>query len=453
VLTSRAIAYLLGVRFYDQELDRYMPFLDPALLQTDLLQSVWYLHFKPPLMNLGTGLVLQGTGEFSTLAFAGLFVALGVLLAVSLADLLCQLGISHRIVLVLAVGYAVSPAVLLFENFFYHTYPAAALVTATAACFGRALASARRRWWVACFGLGMLLCYTRSLYHLVWLLGLIGLALGLRRGQRRSILQAAGLPTSAVVALYAKNLVIFGVFGTSSWLGLSLGKGTVHELPAETRSAWIEQGRLTPVAQVDPFAGPGTYIPHVDAPSPTGIPVLDQRRKESGAPNYNHRVYPRAARAQLQNALTTIRHRPLRFVHTVFRNGLHWLSPTTTWHPHGPEGSPFRENRSVLGSYEQSAHAFFYPISTQDQLGLSLLIPVLLLIGIAWGLRNVRHRDDVRGGLQLLLAGTGLYVGAVSCLVESGVELSRFRFTVNALILALMASLASEWLYPDSDGR
>ncbi len=446
VLTSRGLVYLLGVRFYDQELDRYMPFLDPALLRTDLFQSVWHLHLKPPLMNFGAGVVLQTAGDASTLVFSGIFVALGVLLSVSLADLLCQLDLPRELVLVLTVGYAVSPSVLLFENFLYHTYPAAALLAATAACFGRALASGRRRWWGACFVLGMLLCYMRSLYHLVWLVGLVGLALTLRSGQRVRILSTAALPTTAVTALYAKNLVLFGVFGASSWLGISLAKGTVDQLPAETRSAWIEQRRLTPAAQVDPFAGPDAYVPYVDQPSPTGIPALDQRRKRSGRPNYNHRIYPVAADAQLQNALTVMWHCPLVYCRTVLRNILHWLSPTTTWHPRDPEGSPFRGNRSVLGSYERAVNAVFYPLRLGDRIGIPLLIPIVLAGGVLWGLRNVRRGQDERGGLQLFLAGTGLYVIAVSCLIESGVELSRFRFTVNALFLALTASLAQEWI-------
>jgi hypothetical protein len=106
----------------------------------------------------------------------------------------------------------------------------------------------------------------------------------------------------------------------------------------------------------------------------------------------------------------------------------------------------------VLGSYEESVHALFYPINAQDRIGFSLLIFLLLPAGIAWGLRNVRRGNDVRGGLQLLLAGTSLYVAAVSCLVENGVELSRFRFTVNALILALTASLTLEWFYSLTPG-
>ncbi len=447
VLASRAFLYALGVRFYDHELDRYMPFLDVELLRSELLQSVWYLHLKPPAMNVGVGLVLQWAGDASTVVFAVLFVGLGVLLAVSLADVLWQLGVPRWGILLLSLGYAVSPPVLLFENFLLHTYPAAALVTAVAASFGRALSSSRPAWWGICFTLGMLLCYTRSLYHLVWLLGILALALFLQWAHRRRILYAAALPTTAVLALYAKNLLLFGFFGASSWLGISLAKGTVHHLPAETRTAWIQEGPLTPIAQVDPFAGPAAYRPYVDEPPPTGIPALDRLRKASGAPNYNHRIYPPAARAQLRNALATIQRNPVRYAETVRRDLLHWLSPATTWHPREPDGSPFQLNRSVLGSYERAVNAILHVPVEGYRVGMALLIPLLLGLGGAWGLRDIRRGKHVRGGLRLLLVGTGLYVAAVSCLVETGPELSRFRFTVDALLLALAASLLFEWVH------
>jgi hypothetical protein len=446
VLASRALAYgLLGLRFYDRELDRYMPFLDVELLRTDLLRSVWHLHLKPPVMNLGAGAMLQGLGEASTAGFAAAYAALGAALAASLTDLLRQVGVPPAGAGLLGVGFALAPPALLFETFLLHTYPAAALVTAAAACFGRALASGRGRWWAAAFGLAGLLCLTRSLYHLAWLLAVIGLALALRWGERRRLLRAAALPAGATVALYAKNLLLFGFFGATSWLGISLAKGTVDRLPAATRSAWVEQGILSPVAQVDPFAGPGAYLPHVDAPPPAGVPALDRRRKASGAPNYNHRVFPAASRAQLRNALAVLRRRPARFLKGTWRDLQHWLSPATTWHPRGASGSPFRLNRHrvpALRAYEQSFNRLLHAPLGGDRVGVFALVPLLLVAGAWQGVRAVRRGDRARGGVQLLLVGTVAYAGLVSCLVETGPELSRFRFTVDALLLALAASLA-----------
>lgn len=442
VLTSRAALYALGMRFYDDEVDRYMPFLDVAWLREDLLSSVWHLHLKPPVMNLGVGTVLQGAGDHASVVFALVFTALGGVGAVSLFDLMRQAGLAPWSATGVAAAFALSPPVLLFETFLLHTYPAAILVTATLACFGRALApDADARWWTATMALGGLLCLTRSLFHLVWLVGLVVLALVLRPDQRRSILARAALPSAAVVLWYAKNLALVGVFGASSWLGLSLAKGTVGRLPAATVDAWIDAGRLSPVAQVDPFAAPEAYTPYVNVPPPTGIPALDATRKSSGAVNYNHRVYPVVGHAQRRNALATIRHAPGRYLRTVGRDVVHFLRPATTWHPREPCGSPFQTNRRLLGDVEDVYNAVVHAPIAGAPVGLFALVPLVLAGGLVQGLRHVRAGRTTRGGRLLAVTGTALYVTAVCCLVETGVELSRMRFVIDAVLLTAAIAL------------
>jgi hypothetical protein len=446
VLASRAALYGAGLRFYDAEVDSYMPFLDVRWLETDLLQSLFYLHAQPPAMNGLVGLMRQSLGASATVGFALTFSLLGVLLAASLADLLRQVGTPRRWAFGLTLAFMLSPPVLLFETFLLHTYPAAALVTATLAAFGRAL-DRGGGWWTACFVAGALLCLTRSVFHLVWLLGLVGGAVAVQPGRRRAILFRAALPAGAVVAWYTKNLVLVGVFGASSWLGLSLAKGTTGQLPAETRAAWVKEGRLHPVARVDPFAGPRAYVPHVDLPPPTGVPALDTWTRSSGAPNYNHRVFPVASGLRQANALAVLREQPGRYLRTAARDLLHWMSPATTWHPREPEGSPFRANRWLLGRYEDAFNAFVHvPVGGQP-VGLVLFTPVLLLGALVLGARRMRTAGEAsrrRGALVLAVAGTGTYGLAVCCLVETGVELSRMRFMVDALLLTTAAALIVE---------
>ncbi len=48
-----------GGSYIASPLDSAKQFLDPALLQHDLLSSLWYLHSQPPLFNLFLGLVLK----------------------------------------------------------------------------------------------------------------------------------------------------------------------------------------------------------------------------------------------------------------------------------------------------------------------------------------------------------------------------------------------------------
>ena len=446
VLASRAALYAAGLRFYDAEVDAYMPFLDPVWLEADLLRSLVHLHAQPPGMNGLVGVMRQALGESATAGFALTFSLLGVLLAVSLADLLRQVGTSRRWAVGISAAFILSPPVLLFETFLLHTYPSAALVTATLAAFGRAV-DRGGGWWTACFVAGALLCLTRSAFHLVWLLALVGGAVACRPDRTRSILRRAALPTGAVLAWYAKNLLLFGFFGASSWLGLSLAKATTGQLPAETRADWIAEERLHPVAQVDAFAGPRAYRPHVDVPPPAGIPALDRWTRSSGAPNYNHRVFPVVSSLRQRNAWTVIRARPDLFWETTVRDVFHILSPATTWHPRGPDGSPFRANRHILAPYEKAFNAVVHVRIGGSRIGVLALVPVVLVGALALGIRGLRSsrwRTRRRGALLLALGGTAAYLLILCCLVETGVELSRMRFMVDALLLTAAAGLVAE---------
>ena len=56
---GRLVYYLSGVRFDASTLDGYMQFIDTELLVTRLLESLWYYHANPPILNLFTGTVLK----------------------------------------------------------------------------------------------------------------------------------------------------------------------------------------------------------------------------------------------------------------------------------------------------------------------------------------------------------------------------------------------------------
>lgn len=52
-----------GGSYIASPLDSAKQFLDPTLLQHDLLSSLWYLHSQPPLFNLFLGLVLKAASD------------------------------------------------------------------------------------------------------------------------------------------------------------------------------------------------------------------------------------------------------------------------------------------------------------------------------------------------------------------------------------------------------
>src|SRR5262245_41535229 len=129
---SRLLYGLLGVRFDSSPFPDYMQFIDPPLLRDRLLESLWYFHAHPPLLNLLVGIGSKLFGERPDLYFALCFHALG--LATALAVYALTLRLSHsRIAAAIAVGLLVfSPSFVLYENWLLYEFPAVALVTIAA---------------------------------------------------------------------------------------------------------------------------------------------------------------------------------------------------------------------------------------------------------------------------------------------------------------------------------
>ena len=56
---SRAGAYAFGVRFNPNSINCMPQIIDPKLLSSRLLESLFYLHSQPPLFNLTVGIFLH----------------------------------------------------------------------------------------------------------------------------------------------------------------------------------------------------------------------------------------------------------------------------------------------------------------------------------------------------------------------------------------------------------
>jgi len=56
---SHMLYWWLGMRFDASPLFGYMQFIDVGLLANRLLESLWYYHANPPLLNLFAGVRLR----------------------------------------------------------------------------------------------------------------------------------------------------------------------------------------------------------------------------------------------------------------------------------------------------------------------------------------------------------------------------------------------------------
>src|SRR5262249_39977884 len=153
------------------------------------------------------------------------------------------------------------------------------------------------------------------------------------RADRRRLLLAALGPGVALLALYVKNLIVFGVFGAMTFGSGNLTTVTVRRLPKEVRDSWVREGRLSPRASVDIFAGPRAYAPYFETTENPKWPAVMNRLENPtlGAPNFNHWFYLDAAPKRRQDALFYLRERPLEYAGTVLESLKRFFQPSTEW--------------------------------------------------------------------------------------------------------------------------
>jgi hypothetical protein len=435
---TRAALHALGLRFH---LDlRWMFLADPFDLRERLLESVWYFHAFPPGMNLLTGLLLK-LAPAHVGALASLVFKLSGLVLVNAFFRLCRVaGLSTRAAFLLALAFCLAPASLFFEQLYLYTYLVACLLCLACVLFHGACQRGSTRAWFWFFLVCCAIGWLRSTFHLLWFVGMILVSVLLNRERVRPILLGALGPALLLFALHAKNLALFGVFGSSSWLPSNLTQATVARLPPELRQEWQAQGKLSPFANISVFAPPSSYLeyfPNRDRESQA--PELERLERPSvHAPNYNHWLLLEVNQRRLRDARVYLRERPFDYARTVFENVVQMFSPSTEWYPIQGAVSPHHEHRKVLGGYEtvynQLVHQTF-----AAPVGFYVLLPLVLFLALrrARGLsRSWSSAAAARGHLVYFCAAQIIFVVAVSSLATRG-EASRFRYQIEAPIWLL----------------
>ncbi len=420
-------------------------------LPTDLLrdhpfQSLWYLHAQPPLWNaLGAALLaLFGTGQLA--ALQTLQILLGAATAALALILTSRLTGSRWWGLAAGALIGLHPALFLYEAYALYTVLAAFGVILAGALLERAGRLRSWNWALGFVATISALILTRSLFHLVLMVGAVPLALLVAgRPTRR---QASILVVLVLVPAgwYAKNEVQYGFFGASSWYGMSLWRTALYDQDPATLRSLYDARALAPVVRVTPFSLPSAYRRlGYDRTSP--IPSLDRDDLE----NIN---IPAISRAYRQSALTLIRATPGQYLLNVLTAYGNFSAPSADFSQIEPNrqrislhvdiadwlvGRPFVsaiEKRMGGGRYYGSLYFLLFP---------AVLLTYLLQLARAGpgapGLTERVRRDAP----ALFLAASIFYTTAVGCLMELG-ENMRFRFMVEpAFIVVFLVVLHRMW--------
>lgn len=450
---SRLSYYAAGVTFDARPLQFYVQLIDPELLRTRLLESVFHLHTQPPGFNLLIGCFLKIFGEMHVLAFQVFYLFLGLSIAWMTFRLMTRLGANPNIAAVLAILFSVSPASILYENLLTYEYPIVALMTAAALSLIEWIRTRRGAWLAAFQGSLLALMLIRGTYQPVYYLLIIAaLWLAFRPDGRRIALSAA-IPLAVVLGLSLKNWMLFGAFNTGSWPGFQAAIMTTYQLSEAQRTRLQQQGLLSPLASVPPIMPFARYQPYVTLPAKRGIPVLDEPVKSTGEVNPNHLAFRQVQQRHLEDAKTVLRHHPEALAKALATAWFTYFLPATDF--------PFFDrNRPKIAALDRAfnliLHGQWNDTGDRGQLrailaagspaSLLLYTGLFLMIGlpglVLWA--GWRVVSGLRSGWLSLGRGFTIgflvfniaFVTAVSNLA-SCYENNRYRFSLDTFYLTL----------------
>jgi hypothetical protein len=446
---SRLLFYHAGIRFDATTLNWYWQYVDPQLLRDRLLESTYYLHSQPPLFNLFIGLILKTFPGHETPAFMIIYKIMGLILALSVFTLMRQLKIRAYLALALTTAFTISPSSICYENWLFYSYPLAVLLCIAALLVHRYVTTARWIWGFLFFGALAIVVLMRSMFHPLWLVLIMFSIIYLKRHDWRRVIIAAMIPLAAIVLLYAKNAVVFGSLGGSSWLGMSLAKMTTFKIPEDERDLLVEQGRLSKMALIKPFRDIGAYQRYLPMPQRTGVPVLDEERKSAGDPryntNFNNLIFIEVARLYRQDAITVLKMYPGVYLKTVATSlGICFFPASDYTFLEGNRrriaGLSAFYDRAIYGQFliggarrwKEGARSGWRRV---NRIGFFLAAGFAAFLVCV--VRRIRHSsfDQPLKATLIFVYISVLYVVMVSSLVEIG-ENNRFRFIIDPLFLA-----------------
>jgi hypothetical protein len=451
---SRVLYALLGVSFDASTFPHYMQFIDADLLANRFLESLWYFHAHPPLLNVFVGLGYKIFGAGAEAFFSMIFHALGVLIALSVYTLTLRLSSSRVAAGITTVLLVFSPAFVLYENWLMYTFPAVALLTTSALLLYQYVLTRKTSWCVAFFGVLAALLLTRSLFHVAWLMVIIALLTLVLWERRWQVLAAAAVPLLVVLFWYGKNYVLFGTFSSSTMLGIGLSNITTLVVPRADLEPLVETGTLSPFALVSRYEE--RYVLFASQPhlQPSGIAVLDQVHKADGTYNYNNVQMVAMNRFYTQDALQVVRHFPYSYVlGLVISNRLFFSPPSMNAYFSHANREAARPLELVFNPLLYGARPEFermqqphFGLPSRYQLEVNTSIPLLVMwwtvLGYAYmqARRVLKHRSsiDARTAVMGFFVVTALYLYVVGTAFELA-ENYRYRYNIEPLFLVVTA--------------
>jgi hypothetical protein len=378
---SRALYRAQGLQFDASPVGYFAQLLEPDLLRDRLAPSLFHLHAQPPLYNLIAGIALKASSHRPEVVLGPLYAAVGLYAGLCLYALLCRLRVPVWLASALACAVVSAPAFVLYEHWFFYPHLNVAWLLGAAAWLAKSGGRPCAAMVVAGLHLAGL-ALTRSLFHpLFFLLAAIVVVALATPGTRARVAVCLAVPGLLIALWCAKNQLLFGFFGTSSWASRNISKNVTSLLGPTLVETEVRRGALSPAGSLGPFApGDRTAAAFGLRPPASGDPALlrsDKRSSPVNPINYNHWSYPATARSYTRDAYHLVSAYPVTF----FRGLAHKNVPAFL----GPvDGDGFvAVNRKAIPAFADAFDAFDTSSRTRWFLAVGVILSLLRLPSVS----------------------------------------------------------------------
>ena len=450
-ILSRFLFYLKGGYFNARPILFAKQYLDPILLENDLLASLFHLHSQPPFFNFFLGIVLK-VSPVPAITYELLFKTAGLIMPILLFSILSMMGIKRLIAFLVTLVFMFNPTLFLYENLLYYTHFEAFFILLSIFFLLRWALNSNTKdiifFFLSLLCLGMI----RSLFHPFFFFFLvIVIAVFVYFKQKKQLSKifvcASLFVLLPLVLLCAKNLVVYDFFGTTSWTGMSLWIKT-NTFLSEQLEEFETDGLVSPLAvkaELETFKPITKYfddkeLEKLDCSHPADCEIL----KSSDKPNYNHKGFVTLSKQLLKDSFSLIRQNPKSFGFYTFVS-----YSLTLWHSSDSVHALFEDNMKILNQPERFYRflnfGFFGIKNRHSDTRLwrrTTCVSLFFLFFYASTLINLlRKKGSMPTAVKiacLFCLIIHVYTIAVSSIIEFG-ENNRFRFPVDSAFLILMA--------------
>lgn len=433
-IISRLIIHFLGLRFQYDAIYDYWQYLDIRTLKHNLLAGVWYDHTQPPVFNLFLGAVLKAAPAAAPWIFAAIFKLIPLVNALLLLRLLQRITAHRWLPLVLSLLYLLSPGTMVFENELFYTSLITLLFLVS---ISNLLRLSKGINWSSAIGFFLpltIICLTRSMYHVTFLLLAAAIIYFRHRKQHgvHKLVIASVLSLLITGGWYMKNYFIFGQFSASSWLGMNMARNIFHDNEVNDSS------RIESIPPFSPISDYKRFISGKLEKKYAGLNDIDLllEMKNDSFRNEKHINFLEVSEQYKKAGIQHIKHQPLPFLKNVVQSAITFFAPATRY--------TLMEEQAQKIKYYDAVYSFnlsqFASGKQQRRIALTLsaLPQLLIFLFTFWILLRDWYKRRQISVVNLFTGIVLLYAFGVSSLVEH-YENMRFRFELTPLFLILLA--------------